>query len=583
MDRNLPSTIRTDVKRLRQILQNLLSNAFKFTAKGAVSLEASIAKGGWTLGHSRLDQAEGVVAFSVIDTGIGIPEDKQQIIFEAFQQADGTTSRHFGGTGLGLSISSELARLLGGEIRVASGIGKGSTFTLYLPIDYKSDGGDVDAVEVGPDRQYEPEHPVAGEARQQRLRVEFSAGKSADQRDDRNNIRPGDRVALVVEEDAKFAARLLDVIRESSLMGLHAPNAHTALALTNEFTPDAIVIDIKRRDEDGWAILNLLKQDPETRHIPVNVISVDDKEDKYTWMGVLGFVHKPSREETLREALSRSRRLMEHDPRALLVAAGSKAQREGIIEAVARDGLRVITASTGKQALKVLKRKTGIDCVIIGQSLADMAPIDFVREIVQTGCIKQMPIVIHTVEGLGGRAEQGNVNERAEILLLKQVQAPEAILEETALCLQQATKDLPPGQRESLPSSQKTAPALSGRRVLVVDDDIRNIFALTSALEQEGVVALNAENGLDAIEMLKKSPDIDIILMDLMMPEQDGYHTIRIIRSLERFRNVPIIGVTAKAMKGDREKCIEAGASDYIPKPVNLDQLLSVMRMWLAD
>ena len=578
--RGLPPAIRTDAKRLRQILQNLLSNAVKFTIKGSVSLEMVMVKSGWTPGHSVLDKAGEAVAFSVADTGIGIQSDKQQIIFEAFQQADGTTSRQFGGTGLGLSISAELARLLGGEIRVQSSPGKGSTFTLYLPVNYKSDGGNDNAVEVVQDRQNGPDNPDAGGAGQRR-RAGFPAGKSADPPDDHSNFQPGDRVALIVEDDTRFTARLLDLVRESGFKGLLAPNAHTALALANEFTPNAIAIDIKRQDMDGWALLNLLKQYPEIRPIPVNVILVDDTEDKCIWMGVLGFVQKPSRKETLREALSRLRPFMEHDPRAFLVAAGSKAEREGIVEAVSGDGLRVTIAGTGKQALNDLK-KAEIDCVIIGQSLADMAPIDLVREIVQMGCIEQMPIVIHTAEGPGGGTEHVDTDVFAELLMLKQIGSAKAIFEQTALFLHDAIKNFPTGQ--PLPSSNlaQTVPELSGRKVLVVDDDIRNIFALTSSLEQQDMIVFNAENGLDGVETLKNNPDIDIIFMDLMMPELDGYDTIRVIRGLEPFRDVPIIGVTAKAMRGDREKCIEAGASDYIAKPVNVKQLLSVMRVWLA-
>jgi CheY-like chemotaxis protein len=565
--------ILTDMKRLRQIIQNLLSNAFKFTLQGSVSLGMSVAGSGWTRGRSSLDDAQQVVAFSVIDTGIGIREDKQKIIFEAFRQADGTTSRMFEGTGLGLSISSELARLLGGEIGVESSPGKGSTFTLYMPLDYRHDAGseakDVEA------------HPqTRGETGGQGPAASKPAGEAADQRDDRDRIRPGDRVVLNVASDAKFGARLLHQVRESGFKALNAPNVHTALALANEYMPNVVTVYIDSRDTGGWAIFNLLKRDPDLRHIPVNVISIDDRKHTYACMFALGFVNRPSRDEAMREALRTLGRFMEHEPTNLLVAIESKAERDTLVEAMSGDGRQVTGTGTGKQVLKVLG-KLSIDCTLIGQSLADMAPNDLVREIVQTESIDHAFIVIHTAARREGSARGGEGQELAELLWLKRVQSEEAVLEANQVSLHQAMKEMPPGHRRPRPILRELVPALTGRKVLVVDDDIRNIFALTSALEQLGMLVLNAESSPNGIAMLKANPDVDVILMDMMMPEQDGYQTIRIIRGMEQFRNVPIIGVSAKAMNGDREKCMEAGATDYIAKPVNVEQLLSVMRMWL--
>jgi len=577
MEKGLPATIRTDMKRLRQILQNLLSNAFKFTLQGKVGFNVFMATTGWKPGRASLDDAEAVVAFSVFDTGIGVAEDKQQIIFEAFQQADGTTSRQFEGTGLGLSISSELARLLGGEIQVESSLGKGSTFTLYLPLSYKPEDT-ADDVSVTATADQNALRPDETEPRP-RLKASFSSGDMVDQQDDRETIRHGDRVVLIVIDDAQLAEKLIQRVRELGFKGLRAANAHTALALANEYMPNIVIVDIHDKNTGGWAITNLLKQDPDTRHIPVNLVCVDDAQQTFACMCALGIVNTSAREDTLREALGRLRHFMGHAPKNVLVAAGSKAQREGMIADMARDGLQITGVGTGKQAIKVL-RKAGIDCTIVGQSLADMA--DFVREIVHTRSIDQAFIVIHTTVGRNDGRAPGDIQELAEILWLKRGISAEAVLEETALSLNQTMREMPPGHRRPLPSMRKTVPALAGRRVLVVDDDIRNIFALTGALEQQGMVVLNAESGPDGIETLKSNPDVDIILMDIMMPEQDGYETIRAIRGLESFRTVPIIGVTAKAMVGDREKCIEAGATDYIAKPVNVEKLLSLMRMWIA-
>ena len=581
MDERLPAAIRTDIKRLRQILQNLLSNAFKFTLQGAVSFQISMANGDCMRRQSNFDHAQEVMAFSVIDTGIGIAQDKQQIIFEAFRQADGTTSRQFEGTGLGLSISSELARLLGGEIQVESSPAEGSTFTLYLPLAYNPAEGDSAAAGTASEDNEvvrRADHAIV----RQKLTASISAGEALDQVDDRDRIRHGDRVVLVVVDDAQLAAQLLRQVRELGFKGLRAANAHTALALANEYMPNVVTVDIRDQNTGGCAILNLLRQDPDTRHIPVYMISADEHQRTFACMCALGVLNTPSREETLREAL-RNLSHMGHDPKTLLVVAGSKVQRERMVGAIARDGLQVTSVSTGKQALKVLS-KGDINCAVIGQSLGNMA--DLLREMVQTHGIEQVFIVVYTtVYTTVGRSSGrglGDIQELAEILWFKRAKSLAAVLEETALGLHRAMKEMPPGHRRPLPSMRRIVPALAGRSVLIVDDDIRNIFALTGALEHQGMRVLNAESGPDGISMIEANPDIDVILMDIMMPEQDGYETIRVIRGLERFQAIPIIGVTAKAMKGDREKCIEAGATDYIAKPIDVEKLLSLMRMWIA-
>jgi len=574
----LPAVIYTDEKRLQQILKNLLSNAIKFTEKGKVDLRIALAKSGWTPGHPQLDAAEEVVAFAVTDTGIGIPENKKKVIFEAFQQADGTTSRKYGGTGLGLSISRELTRLLGGEIRVESHPGKGSTFTFYLPLAHEPAEAEARTPKTP------AEETPAGEPRLDPAYAKRSSGSPGLQpqvSDDRENIQPGDRVVLIVEDDAKFAATLLDVARESGFKGVVALDGNTALVLVKELAPDAITLDLKLPDMDGWAVLDLLKHDPKTRHIPVSVISVTDQMHKCLHMGALGTVRKPAVKEALQEALAKTRRMIEHEIRTLLVVDGNDAERASITEALRGEDVQITGVRAGKQALDAL-RKNQFDCMVLGSTFRDTTAIDLIKKIVQSETASELPIVIYETDALSG-SERDKVRKLAEVAVLKSARTLEAVLEETTLFLHQTVNELPTNKRDQLLTTmQRATPDLAGKKVLIVDDDIRNIFALTGVLEQHGITVLNAENGKDGLETLKNNPGIDVVLMDIMMPELDGYDTIRIIRKLEEFKNLPIIAVTAKAMKGDREKCIESGASDYISKPVNIEQLLSLLRVGLA-
>jgi signal transduction histidine kinase/HAMP domain-containing protein/DNA-binding response OmpR family regulator len=576
---DLPPVIQTDEKRLQQILKNLLSNAFKFTERGTVALQISLAASGWNEGQIQLDAAAKVVAFEVTDTGIGIPEAKQKVIFEAFQQVDGTTSRKYGGTGLGLSISRELTRLLGGDIQVKSSSGAGSTFTLYLPL-------------VHEPVAIEARAPMAipGDATLDALRFRRPVARPRPGRaasawpiaaDDRENIRPGDLVVLIVEDDDKFAATLMELARESGFKAVVAAEAGAALNLVKELAPDAITLDLKLPDMEGWAVLDILKHDPETRHIPVSVISVEERMQKYLHMGALGVVRKPAGREALMEALERTRRMVEHEIKTLLVAAGDDEERSSITEALSGEGVRIIELKSGKQAVAALLEHQ-VDCVVIGQTLGDMSGADLLKEIARTQTVAKLPIVMYGTDDASGDEGDG-IKKLADILVLKGAKTLEAVLAETTLFLHQAVNDLPQDKRHQvLAVMHGGAPDLAGKKALIVDDDIRNIFALTGALEQHGMVVLNAENGKDGIETLKNNPDTHVVLMDIMMPELDGYDTIRIMRGLDDFKDLPIIAVTAKAMKGDREKCIEAGASDYISKPVNVEQLLSLLRVRLA-
>ncbi len=578
---DLPAVIHTDEKRLQQILKNLLSNAFKFTEHGSVALRISTVKSGWTPGHIQLDAATKAVAFAVTDTGIGIPGNKQKVIFEAFQQADGTTSRRFGGTGLGLSISRELTRLLGGEIRVDSNPGKGSTFTLYLPLTHEPTEIEPRTSKTSAGQPKPAPDSAVRSSTGPGVKTGFAVRAQPQVSDDRDDIRPGDRVVLIIEDDARFAAILLDVARESGFKGVIAPDANLALTLVKELSPDAITLDMKLPDMDGWTVLHLLKHNPETRHIPVSVISVEDQMHKCLHMGALQAVRKPAAKETLQEALAKTRKIIESEVKTLLVADGDDAQRASIAAALREEDVQITVFSTGKQALEAL-RKTRFDCVVLGSKLRDMTAIDLIKNIVESKAGTEMPFVIYGPEGpVGG--DRGNLKKLAEIAVLRNAKTLQAVLEETTLFLHQTVDDLPVDKRRLLSGLYKITPELTGRKVLIVDDDIRNIFAMTGALEQLGMTVLSAENGKDGIETLKNNPDIDAVLMDIMMPELDGYDTIRIVRGLEEFRNLPIIAVTAKAMKGDREKCMQAGASDYISKPVNIEQLLSLMRVRLAE
>jgi len=559
IDPQLPA-IETDEKRLQQILKNLLSNAFKFTRQGSVELRVEPVHGGWPAGNARLDGATEVIAFTVADTGIGIPENQQKVIFEAFQQADGTTSRHYGGTGLGLSISRELAGLFGGEIVVASAPGKGSSFVLYLPLPTAA------SAPLARPGGVLLERPAAPQARLARAE------------DDRDNLRPGERVALIIEADARFAATLLDVAREHGLMGVVACDGTTGFAQALALQPDAITLDLKLPDMDGWVVLDLLKRNDKTRHIPVSVVALQEQTHRSLQMGAVAVIHKGDARELLQQALLKTRSLLEREARLLLVADCDDARRADTEQSLRGVGVEITSAGLGRQVLDAL-RTAHFDCVVLGPELGDMSALQLLKTVAESAAVTQMPFVVCDTDSLGG-PEQAELGRLAEILVLKKAPTRKAMLEEIALFLHQAVSDLPASSR-SLHASRGSDRGLANRKILIVDDDVRNVFALTGALEQCGMTVLNAENGKEGIEVLQQSPDIEVVLMDIMMPGLDGYDTMRIIRDLEQFKELPIIAVTAKAMKGDREKCIAAGASDYIAKPVNVEQLASLLSVWL--
>jgi len=565
MDPRLPRSLNTDIKRLQQVLKNLLSNAFKFTSQGRVTFRMNLATEGWSADHPALSGASKVIAFEVRDTGIGISPDKQKIIFEAFHQADAGTSRRYGGTGLGLAISRELANLLGGEIRLNSSPGHGSVFTFYLPENY-----------VGP--QISALQETRGAPRVVPLIV-HQASKPEQIPDDRESVAPGDPVVLIIEDDPHFAQVLLGMVRERGLKGVVSMYGGHVRALAHQFRPLAIMLDIFLPDMLGWTVLNHLKQDPTTRHIPVQIISVEEERLQGLGHGAFSYLIKPATTDELKKAFDRVMRYAQTRRRRLLVIEDNEIERQSIVELLSHEHVEISTAGTGAEALEVL-RGGQFDCLILDLRLPDISGFELMERIRKNPEWGELPIVVCTGKDLT-HEDSIRLARMAESVVLKDVQSPERLLDEVSLFLHLVAADLPLGKQQMLERLRQTDEALLGKKVLVVDDDVRNIFALTSLLEQHGVQVVNAENGMEAICLLDQDQDIDAVLMDIMMPEMDGYETMRRIRLNSKHRLLPILALTAKAMKGDREKCLDAGASDYIAKPVNAEELLALLRIWL--
>ncbi len=567
-DPHLTRSLVTDAKRLQQVLKNLLSNAFKFTEHGGVQLAVSVAAGGWSEGHPILGTAGTVVAFEVADTGIGIPSEKQRIIFEAFQQADAGTSRKYGGTGLGLAISRELASLLGGEIQLRSTPSKGSTFTLYLPQTYVGPSAPSAALaerRTGPlPRQLSP---ASAE-----LVIERIA-------DDRNNLLPEDAILLIVEDDPHYARVLVDLSHDKGFKVLVASGGAEALALAREFHPTAISLDVFLPDMLGWTVLNHLKQDPDTRHIPVQMLTLDEDRHHGLARGAFAFVTKPTTPEGLESAWSRIKEYSKPRRKQLLVVEDNAAEQLSIRELLGHDDIDISVAATGAQALDAVVKEP-FDCVVLDLRLPDMSGFEVLERLRETPNLNDMPVVVFTGKELSPE-EDARLHALARSVVVKGVESPERLLDETALFLHRVVTDLSAEKQKMLDRLHRSDDALVGRKVLVVDDDVRNIFALSSVLERRGMTVLTAGTGREAINTLESTPEVAIVLMDIMMPEMDGYETMQVIRQNPLFRRLPIIALTAKAMKGDREKCLEAGASEYLAKPVNTEQLLSGLRVWL--
>jgi HAMP domain-containing protein/CheY-like chemotaxis protein/signal transduction histidine kinase len=562
VEANIGRSITTDSKRLQQVLKNLLSNAFKFTEHGGVQLIVALARGGFSPDHPVLSEAPMVVAFKVSDTGIGIPLEKQKIIFEAFQQADASTSRKYGGTGLGLAISRELSALLGGEIQLRSTPGEGSTFTLYVP-----------AIYMGPS--------TAAPARQDRVDPLPPAGLPAVVAlpDDRLDIEPGDMILLIVEDDPRYAQTMIDLARGEGFKVLLASQGATALELARQFQPTAISLDIFLPDMLGWTVLSQLKQNPLTRHIPVQIVTLDEDRQHGLARGAFSFITKPSTSVDLAQALVRIKEFAKPRCKRLLVVEDDPAEQLSISELLGHDDLAITTTATGGEALELLRERR-YDCVVLDLRLSDMSGFEVLETMRADPSLSEVPVVVFSGRELSP-AEGAELQAMARSIVVKGVESPERLLDETALFLHRVITDLPPAKQRLLERINSSDEDLVGRAVLLVDDDVRNIFALSSVLERRGMRVLTATTGREAIALAESTPDLAIVLMDIMMPEMDGYQTIEAIRNSTAFRRLPIIALTAKAMKGDREKCLEAGASDYLAKPVNTEQLLSALRMCL--
>jgi len=570
LDPNVGRSIVTDPKRLQQVLKNLLSNAFKFTERGGVRLSVSAAPGGYTVDHPVLSLSSSVVAFEVSDTGIGISPDKQRIIFEAFQQADASTSRRYGGTGLGLAISRDIATLLGGEIQLRSIPNTGSTFTLYLP--QKFAGASL------------PATTSVSESAAAREAVFVPGVRVADRPvlsipDDRESIQPGDSVLLVVEDDPHYARILSDLARDRGFKVVVAMRGADALTLARRYQPAAVSLDVFLPDMLGWTVLSHLKRDPAARHIPVQIVTLDEDRQHGLTRGAFSFLTKPATTEGLEAAISRIKEFATPRRKQLLVVEDDEAERHSIETLLGHDDIDITVAPTGSDALASM-RESPPDCVVLDLRLPDMSGFEVLEEMRMDSALCDLPVVVFTGKELSPEEGQ-QLQAVARSVVVKGVESPERLLDETALFLHRVVSDLPPQKQAMLERLHSSDEDLVGKQVLVVDDDVRNIFALSSVLERRGMSVLTATTGREAIETLQAKPEVAITLMDIMMPEMDGYETIRRIREIPAFRRLPIVALTAKAMKGDREKCLDAGASDYLAKPVNTDQLLSALRLWL--
>ena len=549
MGKNLPKMIRTDRQRLDQVLKNLLSNALKFTEKGSVEVMFDFAP-------------DNQLSISVKDTGIGIPVDKQTIIFEAFQQAEGGTSRKYGGTGLGLSISRELAKLLSGRIVLESVPGEGSTFTLYLPLHLK-------------DEKATTAHTMRAEQKTVGSSHQFINYPSIE--DNRNEISEDSHTVLIIEDDLDFAKVLGKQATSKGFKFLVASSGEDGLILAAQYRPNAILLDIELPGMDGHMVLKELKGNPDLRHIPVHVISSNEKTLDPIRSGAIEYITKPVSKERLDEAFGRMENFINKKLKTLLVIEDNDVMRKSIVKLIGNGDVVCVEAATAKEALEKF-REDSIDCIVLDIGLPDSSGFELIKKFENENKGKVPPIIVYTGKELT-KKENEELQEYAETIIVKGVKSEERLLDETALFLHRTVGNLPQHKQEIITQMYDTETLFHGKKILLVDDDMRNVFALSKVLKEKGLVIVKAENGKVALEVLED--DIDLVLMDIMMPEMDGYDCMREIRKRARFKDLPIIALTAKAMKEDRGKCIEAGANDYITKPVNVDRLISLMRIWI--
>ncbi|MFZ4578886.1 MAG: response regulator [Myxococcota bacterium] len=585
----LPEHVVTDPQRLMQVLKNLIGNAIKFTEKGSVTVAFERVAAKVDLSNSGLDRAQSF-AVHVTDTGIGIPNDKQALIFEAFQQADSGDRRRFGGTGLGLSISRELGRLLGGEIHLHSVPGEGSTFTLYLPIDRGALGAEAGAalatvrasaparttaarvtgpvprpMPLGKPGQTPPELPVP------------KAGPRPD--DDRDGLDDHDHAILVIEDDVRFAKILAGHIKKRGFKCILATTGEEGLDLARTHHPDGIVLDIGLPRMDGWAVLTALKQDVDTRHIPVHIVSAEDPSSAGLRIGAIGQVAKPLQPEDIEEVLARIEAASAHSIKRVLVVEDDPLMRRETVRIIGNGNVHVDEVGTGQEALDALRNNEYV-LVVLDLGLPDISGIELLERLASENTTLP-PVIVYTVRQLTVEEEDA-LRRYADSIIVKDVRSQERLIDEVALFLHRVVKELPEDKRKAIRRLHESDEPLRGRTVLIAEDDMRTMFAMAKILAAHGVNPLKAENGEKALALLAEKPDIDLVLMDMMMPVMDGYEAMRRIRAQDKFAHLPIIALTAKAMREDQHKCIEAGASDYMTKPVDPDRLLSLMRVWLS-
>ena len=564
-----PVTIYSDKKPVDQILKNLMSNAIKFTEKGTITVDFGLPPDNADLSRSGLDRIN-TLAIAVKDTGIGISPESQKIVFEAFQQVEGGTARQYGGTGLGLSISRELARLLGGEIQLTSEKGKGSVFTLYLPVTYEAVALPMSAQDVD-DRPAQPDDPI------KRTQQQVAASESI--LDDRETLGKNEKTILVVEDDPKFARLLLKLCHERGLKCLATPLGEEGLILAEKYMPEAIILDIKLPGMDGWAVLENLKENPKIRHIPVHIMSVEEPTMEAFRKGAVGYLKKPINKEELDEAFHKLTDVFSKEVKNLLVVEDDENLRKSIIKLIGNGDVHAEQAATGTDAIQILKSKV-FDCMILDLGLPDMTGFELLKALEAEEGFTMPPVIVYTGRDLS-RKEDEQLHKYAESIIIKGVKSEERLLDEASLFLHRIVSKLPEKKRQMITSLHDTDASFKDKTVLVVDDDMRNVYALCQLLEGKGMNVLKAENGQKALDVLKTAPVVDLVLMDIMMPIMDGYETMKRIRAQEIFRKLPIIVLTAKAMKEDKARCIAAGASDYLAKPVDGTRLSSMMRVWL--
>jgi len=579
MDENLPDLIETDSQRLNQILKNLLSNSFKFTEKGEVKLKIYKANNNWKTNNISLEQAEDVVAFEISDTGIGISKEKQNIIFEAFQQAEGSTSRKYGGTGLGLSISRGLSDLLGGSIELESEMNNGSKFTLFLPLKYVHIA-EIENIEVAEDTDVKDVKGRIKSLPSERFnRSDIDLFFVDEVGDDRTDIKPDDKVLLIAEDNLTFAKIMLEQAHNNGIKAIVTTKGNDVIDFINQFHPHAITMDLNMPDTSGWKILDRLKTDFNLRHIPVYIISGEDERNKGLKRGARNFLLKPVKNDSLTHLFNDIHDFKNRKTKNLLVVDDNETDLNRILEAVNGDDIKVLSAKTAKEAVALISEKS-FDCIILDLVLPDADGLDLISDLENNIAGQETAIIVHSAGDVNSK-QRARLNRFAHNIILKSKDSIDELVDQTALFMHRVHKELPEEMRERIETFYLKEDVLQGKKVLLVDDDVRNLFALTTALERYGLDVISAESGQEAIDMLNEDESIDIVLMDIMMPEMDGYETMKRIRKDERHKDLTIIAVTAKAMKGDRQRCIESGASDYMTKPVNVEQLSTLMRVWL--